>query len=370
MKKLLATVLAGALILSLAACGGDSNTSSSDSSDKRNSSKIPDLSGQWKQANNSSEDSYQGAIIEDDVIEIYWVSDGGDTRSLYWSGSFIEPDRDEEEPYSWESENNKDRTSKSVMSSSDDTKTFTYEDGQISYSCSIMGTTSTIRLEQEKWAPDLKIEPVKDADPSSDGSFRPGNPNGDTSSSPLPNQPSFDKDKAISGLETEGFFYNTRYGNYAYLVVTNNSEFDLSITANVTFYDESGNLIGAEHYTKYAVEHGYETLFCFTPDEEFAEMKYEFEVDENLFKCMQSSLSYQATPAKDKVILSVTNNGTEAAESVEGYVLFFNGDNLVEVNSAYFADNSLELKPGKTINGEINCYEPFDSFRVILSGEA
>lgn len=381
MKKLLAILLAGTLILGLTACNGDSNASSDDSSSKHNSSKFPDFSGQWKQVNNDSEDSFQGAIIEDDVIEIYWVSDGGDTRSLYWSGSFIEPNRDEDEPYSWESENNKARTKSSMLSSTADTKTFTYENEQISYSCSIMGTTSTIRLEQKEWAPDLEIEHVKDSDspadsstPSTGGSFHIGNQqNGNTSSISLPSTSNFDADKAVSLLRAEGFFYSNRFSNYAYLVVTNNSEFNLSITANVTFYDKSGNLVGAESGTEDAVESGYETLFRFTPDEEFAEMRYEFEVsetDEKWNKCVQSSLSYQSTPAKDKVILSVTNNGTDAAMFVEGYVLFFSGENLVNVSSTYFVDNDYEIKPGKTINGEIDCYEPFDSFRVILSGQA
>lgn len=155
MKKLLSVLLAGAIILSLSACGGKENkhTESSDP---------PDLSGQWRQVNNESEDSYQGAIIEDDVIEIYWVSNGGDTRSLYWSGTFEEPDT-VEEPYSWESEKNEARTEHSLMSSGDDTKTFTYENGQITYSSSIMGTTTKVRLEKEEWEPGLevvKIEPL------------------------------------------------------------------------------------------------------------------------------------------------------------------------------------------------------------------
>lgn len=153
MKKILSAILAGVMILNLSACGGNGKEKSSDP---------PDLSGQWKQVNSDSDDSYQGAIIEDDVIEIYWVSNGGDTRSLYWSGTFEEPDT-AEEPYSWESENNKARTSSSIMSSSDDTKTFTYEDGQITYSSSIMGTTTKVRLEKEEWEPGLevvKIEPL------------------------------------------------------------------------------------------------------------------------------------------------------------------------------------------------------------------
>lgn len=125
----------------------------------------PDLSGQWKQANSQSEDSYHGAIIDGDRIEIYWVADNGDTRSLYWSGSVDEPTT-ADEPYSWRSKNDTNRTATALLASHDETKEFTYENNQISYSASIMGTTSTIRLEKEQWAPGLKIE--NDIPPSDD----------------------------------------------------------------------------------------------------------------------------------------------------------------------------------------------------------
>ena len=107
-----------------------------------------DLVGTWKQTNSKSEDSYQEAIISSDTIEIFWVSDGGDTKSLYWSGSYIAP-TENVKSYSWDSVNNHEKTDSALMASEDDTKTITYEDGEISYTTSIMGTTSVIRLNKE-----------------------------------------------------------------------------------------------------------------------------------------------------------------------------------------------------------------------------
>lgn len=157
-KRILSMVLTLLLSINLFACDSDKPTSETPVPP-------PDLSGQWKQVNSQSEDSYQGAIIDDDRIEIYWVSNNGDTRSLYWSGSFDEPDT-ADEPYSWKSKNNTGRTANAIMASQDETKEFTYENNQISYSSSILGTTTKVRLEKEKWAPGLKIE--DDAQPSMD----------------------------------------------------------------------------------------------------------------------------------------------------------------------------------------------------------
>lgn len=157
-KRILSMVLTLLLSINLFACDSDKPTSETPAP-------LPDLSGQWKQVNSESDDNYQGAIIDDDRIEIYWVSNNGDTRSLYWSGSFDEPDT-ADEPYSWKSKNNTGRTANAIMASQDETKEFTYENNQISYSSSILGTTTKVRLEKEKWAPGLKIE--DDAQPSMD----------------------------------------------------------------------------------------------------------------------------------------------------------------------------------------------------------
>ena len=154
-KKILTAMIAAALLAMLTACGGTASTSTDNGSAQNTASqkaedKQPaDLTGDWKQVNSSSDDSYQQATISGDTIEIYWVSDNGDSKSLYWAGSFEEPTT-ADEPYSWESKNDHDKTDSALMASSDDTKKFTYEKNQISYEASAMGTTTTIRLEKQE----------------------------------------------------------------------------------------------------------------------------------------------------------------------------------------------------------------------------
>ena len=103
-----------------------------------------DLHGNWIQEGYEEKEAYMTASISDDVIEIYWYMDGGNTIALYWSGTFIESDINGD--YTWDSINNKDKTGMALLASSDDTKTFSYSNGKISYSQSAMGITTTIYL--------------------------------------------------------------------------------------------------------------------------------------------------------------------------------------------------------------------------------
>ncbi len=126
---------------------GCSSTNSGNS--EKTSKQIPELTGEWKQTNSKSSDTYQAATISNDTIEIYWISDNGDTKSLYWAGSFTAP-TSADEPYTWDSENDHSKTENAMLASSDDTKTMTYQDGVLSYEVSALGTTTKVKLEKQK----------------------------------------------------------------------------------------------------------------------------------------------------------------------------------------------------------------------------
>ena len=87
----------------------------------------------------------EGKDGKDGEIVIYWVSDGGDTKSLYWAGTYVAP-KDNKETYSWTSKNNKDKTDHALLASGDDTKVFTYEKGEITYKASALGTTKKMHF--------------------------------------------------------------------------------------------------------------------------------------------------------------------------------------------------------------------------------
>lgn len=108
-----------------------------------------DLTGTWRQVNNEDPDAYHEAVIKDGAIEIYWISNGGDTKSLYWAGSYEAPD-DLVGEYSWTSVNDASKTEGQLLASHDETKTINYKDGQIYYETSAMSVTTIRKLERIK----------------------------------------------------------------------------------------------------------------------------------------------------------------------------------------------------------------------------
>lgn len=139
MKKTLVLVFIVMLAFVFGACGGSNTT--------EEPNMPPDLSGNWKQSNSDSEDAWQAATIEGGTITISWITDSGETESLYWAGTFVAPTEAVDE-YTWTSENDKDKTDMALLASGDDTKEFTYKDGVISYKVSALGTTTTVKLKK------------------------------------------------------------------------------------------------------------------------------------------------------------------------------------------------------------------------------
>lgn len=126
---------------------------------------IPDLTGQWEQVNKSQEGdaAYHTAVITDDTITIDWIMD--DTTFLYWAGTFTAP-QTADEPYTWDSENDKEKTGSALLASGDDIKAFTYENNQISYEASAMGETMTVYLEKTADLEPAQQEEVAQAEPA------------------------------------------------------------------------------------------------------------------------------------------------------------------------------------------------------------
>lgn len=148
MKKLIAPIALGAA-LALTGCAGAGSTSNgaADSKAVQEAPKIRDLTGGWKQSNPNSEKSYQQATITADKMTVEWVTDGGNTTSIYWVGTFAAP-TDASEPYTWTSKRDAAATKSALLASSDATKDFKYEGGTISYKVSALGTTTTVNLKK------------------------------------------------------------------------------------------------------------------------------------------------------------------------------------------------------------------------------
>lgn len=158
MKRLIAPVtLAAVLVLT-----GCSATNTADASAGKTSSPtkaaastptpdpvvIPDLTGNWKQNNSASDDGWMTATISGSTITANFVTDNGDTTSLFWVGTFTPP-TDDKSPYTWTSTRDTAATDSALLASTDPTKDFIYEDGEISFPVSIAGSSATVRLSKQ-----------------------------------------------------------------------------------------------------------------------------------------------------------------------------------------------------------------------------
>lgn len=153
-SKTIATVALLALLgVGTAACSAptgsdDANTDTSSAAPEEveEAPEPVDLTGGWKQTNSGAEDSFQSATITGENIEVYW--NAPDMQAIYWAGT-IEVPSDGSTSFTWDSVNDKAKTDNALMASSDDTKTFTYTDGELSYEVTALGTTTTVRLAKQ-----------------------------------------------------------------------------------------------------------------------------------------------------------------------------------------------------------------------------
>lgn len=101
------------------------------------------MTGKWHQDEPTSTGITMEATIDVTTIQIDMIT--RDSSSIYWLGTF-DSDQDLSTSFEVVSVGDQDAMSRSIFGSQSSRKTFAYNDGELSYSFSIMGTTSTIRL--------------------------------------------------------------------------------------------------------------------------------------------------------------------------------------------------------------------------------
>ncbi|WP_428886457.1 hypothetical protein AB4915_07925 [Bifidobacterium dentium] len=154
-KKTIATAIATLLALGLGACGNtnDSKTTDANGPSQSRTEKTPaeqpaDLTGTWKQTNSGSDDSWMEAEITTDTITIQFVSDNGDTKSLYWKGTYNAPDKAGD--WKWTSQGDTEAMQASLLGSQDATKDFTYtKTNGVSWETTMMGTTTAVKTAKQ-----------------------------------------------------------------------------------------------------------------------------------------------------------------------------------------------------------------------------
>lgn len=106
------------------------------------------LTGDWKQTNSNSADSYQAATIAGDIITINWVNEAESTTALYWVGTYEAP-TEATDTFTWTSAGDVAQMETALLASGDDSKEFTYEDGKLTYELTAMDVTMTVEMEKQ-----------------------------------------------------------------------------------------------------------------------------------------------------------------------------------------------------------------------------
>lgn len=180
-------------------------------------------------------------------------------------------------------------------------------------------------------------------------------------------------DVSDSDFAVKEYLYENSIGDSLYfLAITNNSSKTVGINGNMTVYDAAGNVIGADSGSIDVIGPGEESIMNFYFDSvkgiDHVDYTLGYDTDPYYTSGLTDLEVVQNINAKN-VVVTVTNNGTEASKFVEAYALFLDSaGNVVRYDSTYITDGDSEIKPGATISKQLDTYEAFDTVVVYLTG--
>lgn len=184
-------------------------------------------------------------------------------------------------------------------------------------------------------------------------------------------EPEEDLTGKVEILKEYTFSDSTSWYTRRFMVVKNNSQTTVEISTSSIAYSKEDLMVSVATSSLDALGAGCISIFyeAFETNAEIDHYKTEMKVvkSEN-YRSVIQDLSYTQNSIEDGVIFEVKNDGEEPAQFVEGYALFFLGDELVDWDSTYFDDDDYELKPGATIFKQLNSYKDFDRVEFYLTG--
>lgn len=183
------------------------------------------------------------------------------------------------------------------------------------------------------------------------------------------------KEVSDSDFSIKEYKYENTIGDTLYfLVITNNSDTDVSVSGNATAKDASGTSIGAGDMSIDILGAGETSIGCFYFDSVSGIDKVEYTLvydEKPYYKPVIQNLHVEQTLNSENVTVSVTNNAEYSVRFVEAYALFFDSDNnVIYYNSTYVTDSDSEIKPSKTISAQLDCYNGYDHAEIYFTGRA
>ena len=317
-----------------------------------------DLDGTWEQDDKSG-DAWQEAVILDDYLEVYWVTDGGETKSLYWAGSIIVP-TSPVEVYKWTSENDRSKTDTAILASGSDTKEFTFDNNRISYTVSAMGQSKTVHLERISDSTVFVF-----GGPSQGGSLEGAlTPTADNSDIYFKEMPG-DRDTIINNIKIEEEHTDKAMA----VMMTNNNPFvipDLDLT--VVFY-KNGSMIDSDTDGHDVMLPGSTVVSDIDVPKDADDFKITVDVDwkyATSYKNWAENVSFESNIGENNVMIQFTNNGDVDIDELEYIVLFYKDGEFVDVSSC---NDVHDFRAGSTIVEKESAHHKitFDDYKIFIN---
>lgn len=176
-----------------------------------------------------------------------------------------------------------------------------------------------------------------------------------------------------SDFDKQEYLYENIIGDSLYyVVISNNSSSDVSVSGDALAYDADGNTIGAAKSSIEILGAGEQSIcyFYFSDVSDIAKVDCTFTYSQEVsYKPVIKNIGLEEYINAKNVTVQATNNGEYPAQFLQAYALFFDSNNnLVYASSGYITDGDAELKPGAVMSSQLQSYKDFDHVEVYLTG--
>lgn len=177
-----------------------------------------------------------------------------------------------------------------------------------------------------------------------------------------------------SDFAVKEYLYENTIGDTLYfLVITNNSNANVSVSGNGTAKDVSGNAIGADDMDIAVIGAGETSFgyFYFDGVTGVDSVDYSLKYSDSLYDPVINNLEVEQTTNDKNVIVSATNKGEKEAQFVMAQALFFDeNNNVIWESEDYITDDEIKIKPNDTLSVQLDCHKVYDHVEVYFTGRA
>lgn len=185
-----------------------------------------------------------------------------------------------------------------------------------------------------------------------------------------------DEDVSVDDIEVIAeYTLSDSIGWYSrhFMIIKNNSDVTVDVSTSSLAYSADGTMVSAADASLEALGAGCTSILyeAFETEAQIDHYDTTISVQESeYYDSVIQDLAYTQNDIDGGAVFQVTNNGDTVAEFVEGYALFFSGDQLVYYEIGDFTNDSFELNPGETITEQLTAYEDFDRIEFYMTGRA